>query len=58
MAVGWVLREMGHVYGAEITSFLDGYAEKMGTPAFSRAIERMPPEERARLRDLRKARLA
>jgi 3-methyladenine DNA glycosylase AlkD len=58
MAVGWVLREMGHVYEAEITNFLEGHAEKMGTPAFSRATDRMPPKERARLRDLRKARLA
>lgn len=58
MAVGWVLREMGHGYGAEITNFLEGHAEKIGTPAFSRAIERMHPKERTRLRDLRKARLA
>lgn len=58
MAVGWVLREMGHVYGAEITHYLEGHADRMGTQAFSRAIERMLPEERARLRNLRKARLA
>jgi hypothetical protein len=33
MAVGWILREMRHGYGAEITNFLEGHAEKMGTPA-------------------------
>jgi hypothetical protein len=45
-------------FRVEITNFLEGNAEKMGTPAFSRAIGRMPPKERARLRDQRKARLA
>jgi 3-methyladenine DNA glycosylase AlkD len=54
MAVGWVLREMGHVYANEITKYLQANAAKISTPAFSRAIERRSPEERTRLRDLRK----
>lgn len=58
MAVGWVLREMGHVYGREITTYLESQAVRMSTPAFSRAIERRSPKERNRLRDLRKNRLA
>jgi 3-methyladenine DNA glycosylase AlkD len=58
MAVGWVLREMGIVYGKEIMRYLEAHAERMSTPAFSRAIERRSSEERTRLRDLRKARLA
>ncbi|MGH8614206.1 MAG: DNA alkylation repair protein [Gammaproteobacteria bacterium] len=58
MAVGWVLREMGHVYGSEITKYLEAHAEKMSARAFSRAIERRSSEERIRLRDMRKLRLA
>jgi 3-methyladenine DNA glycosylase AlkD len=58
MAVGWVLREMGHVYGREVTQYLEAHAERMSTPAFSRAIERRDSEERTRLRDLRKRRLS
>ena len=57
MAVGWVLREMGHVYVREITQYLESQATKMSAPAFSRAIERRKPEERIRLRKVRKARL-
>jgi 3-methyladenine DNA glycosylase AlkD len=57
MAVGWVLREMGHVYGREVTKYLEAHAERMGTSAFSRAIERRSSPERARLRELRKRRL-
>jgi 3-methyladenine DNA glycosylase AlkD len=54
MAVGWVLREMGHVYNREITRFLKAHATRMSAAAFSRAIERRSPEERIRLRKLRK----
>jgi 3-methyladenine DNA glycosylase AlkD len=57
-AVGWVLREMGSVYHHEITQFLETHAGQMGTQAFSRAIERLSPGERARLRSIRKSRLA
>lgn len=57
-AVGWVLREMGRVYNTEIAGFLETHADQMGTQAFSRAIERMSPGERARLRQLRKSQLA
>ena len=58
MAVGWVLREMGHVYGREVTKYLEAHAERMSGSAFSRAIERRSSQERTRLRDLRKRRLA
>jgi 3-methyladenine DNA glycosylase AlkD len=57
-AVGWVLRETGHVYDNEITNFLETHSDKMGTQAFSRAIERLSPGERTRLRNMRKIRLA
>ena len=57
-AVGWVLREMGNVYKGEITKYLEAHAERLSTPAFSRAIERYPSRERTQLRDTRKHRLA
>jgi len=53
-AVGWVLREMGLVYNQEIIKFLETNSGKMGTQAFSRAIERLSPGERTRLRVMRK----
>jgi 3-methyladenine DNA glycosylase AlkD len=58
MAVGWVLREMGHVYRQAITHYLETHADQLGTPAFARAIERQSAKERTRLRELRKQRLA
>jgi 3-methyladenine DNA glycosylase AlkD len=57
-AVGWVLREMGQVYADELTEYLETHASVMSAPAFSRAIERRSPDERARLRQVRKAGLA
>jgi len=57
-AVGWVLREMGRVYPDEITKFLETHCGQMDAQAFSRAIERLSPAERTRLRSLRKTRLA
>jgi len=57
MAVGWVLREMGRAFGSEVTKYLETHAERMSTPAFSRAIERLNSGERTRLRDMRKSRL-
>jgi 3-methyladenine DNA glycosylase AlkD len=57
-AVGWVLREMGHVYSNEITKYLETNAPMISTLAFSRAIERRSAEQRTRLRDIRKRRLA
>jgi 3-methyladenine DNA glycosylase AlkD len=52
-AVGWVLREMGNVYKSEITKYIETHADKISTPAFSRAIERLDAKERTRLRSLR-----
>lgn len=57
-AVGWVLREMGHVYKNEITKYIETHAERMSTPAFSRAIEKLNSNERTQLRDIRKHRIA
>jgi 3-methyladenine DNA glycosylase AlkD len=56
-AVGWVLREMGRVYEAEIIKFLETHCDKMGTQAFSWTIERLNPEKRTRICTLRKARV-
>jgi 3-methyladenine DNA glycosylase AlkD len=56
-AVGWVLREMGRAYPDELSEYLSTHASAMSAPAFSRAIERRSPDERARLREVRKARL-
>jgi 3-methyladenine DNA glycosylase AlkD len=58
MAVGWVLREMGRAYVSEITNYLETHAERMSTPAFARAIERLDSAERTRLRAMRKSRPA
>ena len=55
-AVGWVLREMSLVYGKEIIKYLETHAERISTPAFSRAVERLNNKEKIRLRDLRKVR--
>lgn len=52
-AVGWVLREMGNVYLSEITTYLEINAAKMGTPAFSRALEKRSSKERTRLQKMR-----
>lgn len=57
-AVGWVLREMGNIYKNEITQYVETHAERMSTPAFSRAMEKQNPKERARLLKMRKLRLA
>ena len=57
-AVGWVLREMGNVYKGEIVKYLEEHAERLSTPAFSRAIERYKSRERARLSNMRKQHLA
>lgn len=57
-AVGWVLREMGHVYEPETTAFLESNVAAIGTTAFTRAIERRSSDERACLREMRKAALA
>ncbi|MBC8064580.1 MAG: DNA alkylation repair protein [Chlorobia bacterium] len=51
-AVGWVLREMGHVHRDEITAYLEANIELISAPAFTRAIERREPEEQSRLRAL------
>ncbi|HEY7270897.1 MAG TPA: DNA alkylation repair protein [Dehalococcoidia bacterium] len=52
--LGWVLREMGLVYPAQITAYIEANIGVLGSTAFARAIERSSPEERARLRALRR----
>jgi 3-methyladenine DNA glycosylase AlkD len=54
-AVGWVLREQGRVYPDEIGEYLETHAPVLSSVAFSRAIEGLNAESRARLRELRKA---
>jgi 3-methyladenine DNA glycosylase AlkD len=49
LAVGWVLREMGHVYPDDIAEYLKAHAGSMSSPAFARAIERRSAAERAEL---------
>jgi 3-methyladenine DNA glycosylase AlkD len=51
-ATGWVLRELGLVYPREIREFIVTHID-MPAVAFSRAIERRNPEERAALRATR-----
>jgi 3-methyladenine DNA glycosylase AlkD len=53
-AIGWVLREMGHVYTNEIYDHLKDNALKIPSLAFSVAIERRKIEERTTLKNLRK----
>jgi 3-methyladenine DNA glycosylase AlkD len=54
-AVGWVLREMRQVYQSEVIKYLQIHANKLSTPAFSRAVERLNAKEVKKLRELRKA---
>jgi 3-methyladenine DNA glycosylase AlkD len=54
-AVGWVLREMGNAYPNEIAAYLETHASAMKAKAFSRAIERLDADRRARLRAARRA---
>ncbi len=56
-AVGWVLREMGNVYPSEIANYLEVNADKMSTPAFSRAVEKYGEKERSHLQRMRKLHL-
>lgn len=57
-AVGWVLREMGHVYPEEIRAFLTDHVMSVSSIAFTRAIERRSPAERDELRQMRKKELS
>jgi 3-methyladenine DNA glycosylase AlkD len=54
LGVGWVLRELAHVYPEEVTAYLEAHSAAMSTRAFARAIERHSPQERSRLRTARK----
>jgi 3-methyladenine DNA glycosylase AlkD len=56
LAVGWVLRELGHVHPDEVTAFLECNAARMGSRAFARAIEGRAAQERARVLAMKKAR--
>ena len=56
LAVGWVLRELGHVHPNDVTAFLERHAASMSTRAYARAVERRAPAERARLLAMRTAR--
>ncbi len=56
-AAGWVLREMGEAFPAATLAFLEANAPLMGAEALTRALERRAPEERAYLRNVRRASL-
>lgn len=56
LAVGWVLREVGHVYPDEVAAFLESHAAIMSSRACARAVERRAPEQRAQLLGRRKTR--
>jgi 3-methyladenine DNA glycosylase AlkD len=55
-AVGWVLREMGGAYSEAVRAYLEQDAGRISAVAFTRAIERLGTEEKARLRAIRTAR--
>ncbi len=57
-AVGWVLRETGHVYPHEVRAYLEEHAAALSRPAFTRAIERRDVVERAELQRFRQTLLA
>ena len=54
-AVGWVLREMGHVYKNEIGKYIETNIQTLSAPAFSRAIERRSSAEKNRLKKMKSA---
>ena len=58
LAVGWVLRELGHAHPDEVAAFLERHAGGMSSRAYARAVERRAPAERAQLLAMRKARAA
>ncbi len=56
-AIGWVLREMGNTHPIEIANYLEDNADKLSTPAFSRAIEKYNSKERKHFQKKRKLHL-
>ncbi|MDE0691228.1 MAG: DNA alkylation repair protein [Gammaproteobacteria bacterium] len=54
-AVGWVLREMWRAYPDEVNEYVHSVLPRIAPAALTRAMERQPKEERARLRALREA---
>ena len=49
-AVGWVLREMWRAYPGEIQTYLETNAARIAPSALTRAIERMSPPMRRKIR--------
>lgn len=56
LAVGWVLRELGHAHPDAVTAFLERHAASMSTRSYTRSVERRTPAERAQLLAKRRAR--
>ena len=52
-AVGWVLRETGNAYPAEVRGYLEANAARMTSTSLTRAIERCSASEKAAIRALR-----
>ena len=51
---GWVLRELSHVYPLDFESFLGTHLDRIGALALTRAIEKLPREDRQSWRERRK----
>lgn len=56
-AVGWILREVGKKNTQKMISYLETHISSISAVTLSYAVERLPKEERARLRNLRKSSL-
>lgn len=56
LAAGWVLRELGRVHPDAVAAFLERHAASMSSRAYTRAIERRAPAERAQWLAMSKAR--
>lgn len=53
--VGWTLRELGNVHPVEARSFIEAHVAWIHPDAWSAAVEKWNPAEKARLQKLRKA---
>lgn len=53
-AVGWVLRETGYTYPADISAYIEEHLASIYSIAFSAAAERLEVEKRTALRAKRR----
>lgn len=52
--VGWTLREASNIYPEPVYAFIEKHIHLISAPAFSSATEKMSPERREHLKQLRK----